>query len=162
VLAFAGAVAALAPGFAASGNSGSSGGTATATAIVPLNLDHKNGSELRFSRFAGGSGGTVTVDPVTELATATGGVTFVPGQPAAADRFVATGDPNRQIGIVGGSGTVTSGPWSMAVSASPAQASANLSAAGTLTFSVGGTLTVLPNQPAGHYSGSYAVTVAYQ
>jgi hypothetical protein len=35
------------------------------------------GCEPRFGRFAGGSGGTVTVDPVTELASATGGVTFV-------------------------------------------------------------------------------------
>jgi hypothetical protein len=160
--AFAGAVAAPAPGFAASGNSSGNTGIASASAIVPLNLDHKNGSELRFSRFAGGSGGTVTVDPVTELATATGGVTFVPGQPAAADQFVATGDPNRQIAVVGGSGTITSGAWSMAVSATPAQASGTLSAAGTLAFSVGGTLTVLPNQPAGQYSGSYPVTVAYQ
>lgn len=147
---------------AGSGSASSLPGSASAQAIVPLVLDHQPGRELRFGRFAAGVGGTVTLDPASGVASTTGGATFVVGSVTNLDRFNATGDPNRQIGILTGSGTVNDGTWTMNFTTATSPSSLTLSPAGTVSFNVGGTLTAAPNQPAGHYAGSYNVTVTYQ
>jgi len=147
---------------AASGNSKAATGTAAAQPVTPLTLVHWAGNQLSFGKFAAGSAGTVTVSNTTGAGSVTGGVAFVTGSSTTMDYFIATGDPGRQIGIVTGGGTVTSGANSMTFTTLPMLASGFLPFTGSGYFTVGGTLNVNANQARGTYNGSFAVTVAYQ
>ncbi|MBU6267173.1 MAG: DUF4402 domain-containing protein [Sphingomonadales bacterium] len=145
---------------AASGSSGAIPGSAAATAVVPLTLQHWFGA-LDFGRFAVGSAGTVKVDAATGAGSVTGGAAFVTGSTTGMDYFLAYGDPNRLISITTGSGTVTSGARSMTFTTTPMLAAGYLPSVGSGYFTVGGTLSVAAGQGAGSYLGSYPVTVAY-
>jgi len=159
-LAFLVAFALPATAMAASGQSSRTSGSAAATAVVPLTLQHWFGA-LDFGKFAAGSAGTVKVDPVSGAGSVTGGTAFVTGSTTGMDYFLATGDPSRRISIVTGSGTVTSGANAMTFTTTPMLSSGYLPSGGSGYFTVGGTLNVGAGQAAGSYSGSYTVTVAY-
>lgn len=145
---------------AASGSTFTITGRVEATVLEPLLLNHVNGFDINFGKFAGATGGTVVVTP-TGVGSVTGGVIFVSGSVIRADRFRARGQANRLIGITTGSGTVTSGTNSMTFTTVPDAPTATIGATGAVFFNVGGTLNVGFNQTAGNYSGTYSVTVTY-
>ncbi|OYW73564.1 MAG: hypothetical protein B7Z37_21050 [Verrucomicrobia bacterium 12-59-8] len=149
-----------APCLAASGNASVRNGAAAAQAVTPLVLVHTAGRSISFGRFTVGSAGTVVV-PITGVASTTGGVTFVAGSTTSLDRFVASGDPNRLIGITSSGGTVTSGSNSMAFTTVPMLPAGFIPLTGSGFFTVGGTLSVAAGQAPGSYNGNYVVSVAY-
>ncbi len=157
-------VAALSvPAMAAPGNTDTENGAATAKVVAPINLTHVTGAVLDFGTFTTGDiGGTVVVT-TAGAGSSTGEVTLVQGSLEAADQFTVAGDPDRSFSITTGAGTVSNGaatPVTMAFTTT-ALTSDTLDSTGNASFAVGGTLTVVGGEPAGVYTGSYAVTVAY-
>ncbi len=148
------------PAFAGSGNQSTATGTATATIVAPIVLTHPAIASLNFGRFTRGTGGTVTVT-AAGAGSVGSDVTFIPGTTTAADSFTVAGDANRSYSIATTGGNVTSGATSLAFTTTPSAATAALSATGTGSFTVGGTLTVTATAPTGAYSGTYTATVAY-
>jgi hypothetical protein len=155
---------ALLPGsaLAGTGSTKTVAGSAAAQAITPLTLVHWAGNQLRFGRIATSGSGTVTIDGVTGTATTAGGAAFVTGSTTSMDFFIASGDPNRLLGIVTGSGTVSAGVATMSFTTTPMLPAGYLPATGSGYFTVGGTLSVNAGQAPGTYTGSYSVTVTYQ
>ena len=156
-----------APAFAADTNV-----TVNAAIVRPNTLIKTD--DLDFgSLISGATGGTVTVNPVTNARTSGGGVTLV-GSSARRAEFLGTG--GIFLIFVSGSTSVTlarvgGGAPSMTASAGPrrehraAAASSLLGAtllpSGLQTYYIGGTLTVPANQPAGDYSGTFTLNVNY-
>ena len=128
-----------------------------------------NTRSLDFGRFVAGSGGTITISP-TGVRSRTGGVGLLNSPAVGQAGFnlgkSSNGNNNKAVIIsvpTNGSVRLSSGANSMAVNGfvnNPASIVA-LPSAGT-TLSVGATLTVAPNQPAGTYSGSFPLTVNFQ
>lgn len=146
---------------AASGNSQTVPGTATAKVVTPLAISHSVGATLSFGKFSVSSAGTVVV-ATSGAGTPTGGVNFVNGSSTKADRFKIVGFPLRSFAVATGSGTVTTpGGASMSFTTNPAVTTGVLSIAGIYFLNVGGTLTVPAGQPGGSYSGSYPVVAYY-
>ncbi len=161
ILASAIALISATPAFAASGNTSTANGTATATIVEPIVLTHTSGAALGFGRFTTGTGGSVVVS-AAGVASVGGDVAFVPGSSSSADAFGVTGDAGRAFSISTGAGTVADAVsgTTMGFTTVPSVASGTLTG-GVATFSVGGTLTVLGTEPAGAYTGSYSATVTY-
>ncbi|WP_295529812.1 DUF4402 domain-containing protein [Novosphingobium sp. Chol11] len=160
ILASAIAIAIASPAFAAPGNTSTATGTATATIVSPITLTHTSGAALGFGRFTTGNGGSVTVSPAG-TGSVTGEVTFVPGSTNAADAFTVTGDASRAFSIATTGGTVSAAGTSMPFTTTASAASDTLSAGGTASFTVGGTLTVAGTEAAGAYTGTFTATVTY-
>jgi hypothetical protein len=144
--------------------------SASATAIVVTPISVSKTADLSFGKFSAGTGGTVAVD-VAGTRTATGAVASSGTVTAAA--FSITGEPGTAYTIDTVSGTstnLTSGSDTMALAlatgltsgGSDNPTSGTLSAGGTATLHVGGTLTVGATQPTGTYAGTVAIAVAYQ
>ncbi|MFC3099897.1 DUF4402 domain-containing protein [Altererythrobacter lauratis] len=160
IVAAASAAVLSVPALAAPGNQSTADGAATAEVVAPLTLTHVAGATLNFGTFVPGTvGGSVTVSRAGN-GTAGGDVTLMPGSVEAADSFTVAGDAGRRFSIVTGAGTVTSGGNTMDFT-TDARANHTLDSSGAASFTVGGTLTVGANQPAGVYTGSYSVTVTY-
>ena len=160
ILASAIALISATPAFAASGNTSSANGSATATVVEPIVLTHTSGAALGFGRFTTGTGGSVTVSSAG-VGSVGGDVAFVPGSSNSADAFTVAGDASRSFSISTGAGTVTSGTNSISFTTAASAASGTLSAGGTASFTVGGELTLAGTEPAGAYTGSYSATVTY-
>jgi len=156
------AAAAIIPGtaMAASGNTSTANGSATATVVSPIVLTHTTNAALNFGKFTTGTGGSVTVT-AAGAGSVGGDVGLVPGSTISADAFTLTGDPSRSFSIATTGGSVSSGGTSMSFTTAPSAASGTLSSTGTASFTVGGTLTVGSTVAAGTYSGTYSATVAY-
>ena len=148
------------PAFAASGNTSSTSGSATATIVSPIVLTHTSGAALGFGTFSTGTGGTVAVS-TAGVGSVGGDVGFVPGSANSADAFTVTGDASRSFSIATTGGSVTAGATSMAFTTTASASSDTLSAGGTAAFTVGGTLTVAGTEAAGAYTGTYTATVTY-
>ena len=148
------------PAFAGSGNTSTATGTATATIVAPIVLTHTTGASLNFGRFTTGTGGSVTITAAGVGSVGTD-VTFVPGSTTSADAFTVAGDGSRSFGISTTGGNVTSGATNLAFTTTPSATTATLTAGGTSSFTVGGTLTVSGTAAAGSYSGTYTATVTY-
>ena len=161
-LLLAAAVAAALPGsaYAASGNTSTANGTATATVVAPIVLTHTPSAALNFGKFTTGTGGSVTVS-AAGVASVGGDVGLVPGSTSSADAFTVAGEGGRSFSIATTGGSVTSGSASMTFTTVPSATSATLGTSGTASFTVGGTLTVSGTAVAGSYSGTYSATVAY-
>ncbi|WP_353228566.1 DUF4402 domain-containing protein [Novosphingobium sp.] len=146
---------------AATGNTSTAAGTASATIVAPIVLTHTAGASLNFGKFTTGTGGTVVV-----ASSGTGSVTsdvgFVPGSATTADQFSLTGDTSRAFGITTTNGTISNGSKTMSFTTAPSSASGTTTTSGTYSFSVGGTLTVVGTETAGSYTGTYNATVVYQ
>ncbi|WP_298188770.1 DUF4402 domain-containing protein [Novosphingobium sp.] len=160
ILASAIVLASASPAFAASGNTSTASGSATATIVEPIVLTHTSGAALGFGRFTTGTGGSVTVS-AAGVGSVGGDVAFVPGSTNSADAFSVTGDASRSFSISTGAGTVTDGTTSISFTTSPSAATGTLSSGGTATFSVGGQLTLAGTEAAGAYTGTYSATVTY-
>jgi spore coat protein U-like protein len=160
------AAGATAPAFAATSASAS----ASATVIVPIAIT--KAADLSFGKFASGAtGGSITVQTDGSRA-GTGDVLLTNGGTNTAASFTITGEPGATytIDTTGTSANLSSSgnnlPLSLISDFAATASSAGTKATGTLTggtqtLFVGGTLTVGANQPAGNYTGSVAVAVAY-
>jgi hypothetical protein len=128
-----------------------------------------NTRSLDFGRFVAGGGGTITVSP-QGLRSRTGAVVLLNSPTVGQANFTvgksSNGGNNKAVIIsvpTNGSVRLSSGANSMAVDSfvnNPASI-ASVPNGGT-TLSVGATLTVAPNQPAGNYSASFPLTVNFQ
>ena len=145
--------------------------TANAAIVRPNTLIKTD--DLDFgSLISGPTGGTVTVNPVTNARTSGGGVTLV-GSSARRAEFLGTG--GIILIFVSGSTSVTltragGGAPNMTASLTRAASTggggiallgATLLPSGLQTYYIGGTLTVPANQPAGDYSGTFTLNVNY-
>jgi len=149
------------PALAASGNTSTQPGSASAAVVAPVVLTHSAGSALSFGKFTAGTlGGTVVVTAAGAGST-TADVNFVPGSAVTADSFTVTGDANRSISVAATGSSVSNGSVTAAFTTTPSAAAVTLSATGTAAIKVGGTLTVPGNLATGTYNGSYTVTVTY-
>ncbi len=158
-----GGLLALAPGhaLAASGESASAAGTTGATVVAPVRLVHTPGAVLNFGTMVVGTGGGNVIVTTTGIAVPIGAVTLVPSGAASADQFTVTGDANRNFSVTTGAGYVYAGSSGMLIATTPSSSQATLSATGTGSFSVGGSLSVSNGIATGAYTGTYTVTVAY-
>lgn len=131
-------------------------GTANAQVLAPIAITA--GTALNFGTFAGNAAGTVVLTSANGRSS-TGGVILAAGA-TAAGTFTVTGSNSATFAVTyPGSFNVTSGANTMAVTV-------NGAATGTLTgtsvtFPVGGVLTVGTAQAAGAYTGTYSMTVEY-
>ena len=145
--------------------------TANAAVVRPNTLIKTD--DLDFGTLISGpAGGTVTINPVTNGRSATGGATFVGND---GRRAVFQGTGGIFLITVSGSTSVTltrAGGGAPAMTASLVRAAttsgggiallgATLLPRGVQTYFIGGTLTVPANQPAGDYSGTFTLTVNY-
>lgn len=146
---------------AASGNTSTATGQASATVIAPIVLTHTSGATLNFGKFTTGTGGSVVVTS-GGAGSVTGDVGFVPGSTNTADAFALTGDISRNFGITTTGGSITNGSSSMTFTTTPSAGTGTTSATGAATFTVGGTLTVGTGLVTGAYTGTYTATVQYQ
>lgn len=146
--------------FAASGNTSTANGTASAVVVAPIVLTHTTGASLNFGKFTVGTGGTVVVSAAGS-ASVTGDVGIVPGSTSTADSFSVAGDASRAFSISATGGSVSSGASSMNFTTATSAATGTLSSSGTATFTVGGTLTVPSTAAAATYTGTYSATVVY-
>jgi hypothetical protein len=109
------------------------------------------------------SPGAVTVTPAG-LRSSSGGVTLGNGRGFSPASFTVAGDANAGYGVtLPSTATLSGGGSTMTVDtfASTPSSAGNLGAGGTQTLSVGATLHVGAVQLPASYSGTYAVTVAY-
>ena len=138
--------------------------TAKAVTLKPLSIV-KIGDLDFGTLLAGASAGSVTIDPVTDARTTTGGTTAAGGSPISAEFYTygtqgsilqVTRGPYPVLNRVGGGATMTvtqltlNGPVLRVVSP-----------AGVLDLKVGGTMTVGANQLDGTYTGTFDITVTY-
>lgn len=156
----AAAVAFATPAMAAPGDTATDSGTATAEIVAPITITHDAGAALDFGIVIPGTAAGTVVVSQTGAGSVTGDALFVSGSTNAADSFTVTGDASRAYTIVTTGGSVASGTNTMSFTTS-APASSTLSATGSDSFSVGGTLSVGANQAAGVYTGTYSATVTY-
>lgn len=148
-------------------------GLVPAALLLVLGLAHakttfSNNRALAFGRFVPNTGGTVTVSPAG-VRTSGGGVLLISSSPSSASfTWTDTSPANaNKVCLIGlpadGTVTLTSGTSSMAVrgfTSTPSGSSPMTG--GSLQFTVGATLVVGANQPAGNYSGTFSVTMSYQ
>lgn len=144
--------------------------TASATVLAPIAI--AKSADLSFGRFAAGTGGSVTVS-TSGVRIADSTVLSAADNSATAARFEVSGDPaasyditilatnTLEDGAAHSMALVTCSDLTMANTTSGNVASGTLSAAGTQSLFVGGTLRVVATQLAGRYSGNIAVTVEY-
>jgi len=136
-------------------------GTSRAEVVDTITITHVNGQALKFGKFTVDVPGTVTV-PITGPVVRTGGVSTVPGaNTASTDRFIVNGLRNRAVLISTSSGVVTFGTHSMTFTTTRSVTNGVLSNGGSLSVSVGGTLSVGANQHDGIYTGTYTATASY-
>jgi len=155
------------PALANSANTSVIGGTAGGQVAAPVALVAINA--LRFGTFAQPlTGGTMAMAPQGTYTTS-GGMTLasVVAQPTArgAASFTISGNPGASYGIYGvASVTITNGSATMVVgqfTTNISQAIGQLSATGTGSFNIGGTLTASANQAPGAYTGTFPIIVQY-
>ncbi|MBO9698473.1 MAG: DUF4402 domain-containing protein [Sphingopyxis sp.] len=147
------------------------GGTANAAVVRPNTLIKTD--DLDFGTLLSGpTGGTVTIDPVTDGRSAGGGATLV-GNDGRRAIFQGTG--GILLITVSGSTSVTlarAGGGAPTMTASLVRAASTggggiallggtLLPSGVQAYYIGGTLNVPANQPAGAYSGTFTLTVNY-
>lgn len=150
--------------------------TATSTVIAPIGITAP--VVLSFGKFAPGAGGSVTISN-SGARTGTGVILSSTSSTQTAARFDVTGEasttyaitPSGVTALTGISGAALTLPSTMALAKTSDLTGANVTtgtvAAGTLTAGgtqsiyVGGTLTVGAAQPAGVYTGAVTVTVEY-
>lgn len=138
---------------------------ATGAILHPLELIKRG--DLDFGYVAAVTGaGKVTIDPVTNAATATGGVQLLGGTPQAAQftgaakssSVVIIRIPKQPITItrVGGTETMTVSNWKLE-GLDKREAAAKVA----FDFRVGATLNVGANQAEGLYVGTFEVSIQY-
>ena len=140
--------------------------TASATILAPITI--ANGTPLNFGVVGANATTAKTVVLATDNSrTASTATLFTVGAPAAAGVFQITGTPSAAFSITLPAGvTNISGPGTaMTINAidwvSDLGLTSTMLSNGTKTLKLGATLQVGIAQAPGNYSGTYAVTVAY-
>ncbi|MHB8914704.1 MAG: DUF4402 domain-containing protein [Thiobacillus sp.] len=151
-------------GFGVSSHAATTSASGTATVIVDMGIT-KN-VDLRFGKFAAGTGGTVVMT-TAGVRSKCGTVLFSALDAGGAASFAVTGDSTATYAITLPStavtithSTVTTNTMSVGTFVSNPSGTGTLTN-GAQTLLVGGTLTVASAQAAGLYSGSFSVTVDY-
>ena len=146
-------------------------GTANAAVVRPNTLIKTD--DLDFGTLISGpAGGTVTINPVTNGRSATGGATLVGNDGRRAvfqgtgGIFLITVSGSTSVTLTrtsGGAPAMTAGLVRAATTSGGGIAllGATLLPSGVQTYYIGGTLTVPANQPEGHYSGTFTLNVNY-
>lgn len=122
---------------------------------------------LAFGRFVAGTGGTVTISPAGAR-TRGGGVTLLTSTPTSASfTYSDTSTPRANatciITLPADGVVLTSGANTMTLSQfSSTPSGTGVMSGGSLTFTMGATLSVKASQAPGNYSGSMQVTIQYQ
>lgn len=155
-------------GFLVSVPAGSANGTARATVLRTLSLGKI--SDLSFGtivRPASGSG-TVTLDASSSTLDVTGTGALALASTASVAHYIVTGEGGQGFSIdmniespfnMTGPGTL---PVTLNTNADPSPIlSGTAGAEGSYSFRIGGSFPVGHDTPAGHYSGSFLVTVVY-
>ncbi len=111
------------------------------------------------------AGGTISLDPDTDVASGTGGAIPSGGSPTAA-QFLTYGGPRQNVVVNRGALPVLNrvgGGATMAVTGLSLNGPVNryLNSAGVLDLRVGATVTVAPNQLPGDYNGTFQIIVTY-
>jgi len=138
-------------------------GTASAEVLSSLTVTATN--DLQFGQIAANTGGTVTVNADSSVASSGSLISTGTRSPAT---FAVTGSPNTSVivsvptssvNLTRGGGTET-----MVLSGfnSNPGGAFQLGTTGAATFNVGGTLAVASGQVAGAYTGTFQVSVEYQ
>lgn len=144
-------------------NSATTSANASAT-IVPAIAISKT-ADLNFGDVVAGSTAGTVVLSTAGARSVTGGTTLGNTAGAAAASFSVTGDPSATYAITLPSSavTLTSGANTMTAGTftSNPSGTGTLSAGGSQTVAVGGTLSVGATQATGTYTGTFNVTVAY-
>ncbi len=144
---------------------------ASATVIRPIAITADNASPLSFGNIVAGGGGTVVIDAAASPTPVLTGVTR-PGTQVgtiSAAKFDVSGEGGFTYAITlpAAARTLTSGSDTMSVASFTSSVGAtgtlsgSLGSAGTQSFYVGGTLTVVSAQAAGTYVGTVPVSVDY-
>lgn len=135
---------------------------AEAELITPLTIASE--APLSFGTIAaGGSAGTIVIDPDSESATATGGVVMIGGASPASFTGTALAGKHVKVRVpkgavllrrVGGAETMTAGAFTVT-----GKRNDIVVFGGVFSFKVGATLSVGASQAEGVYEGSFEVTV---
>jgi hypothetical protein len=144
-------------------------GLSTIAGVHAQQIVLNNTRGLDFGRFVAGTGGTITLSPAG-VRSRTGGVLLLNSPTAGQAGFTVArsgnGGSNKAVAIsvpANGSIRLSSGANSMAVNSFVNNPTAILAVPnGGTSLSIGATLTVAPNQPAGTYTGSFPLTVNFQ
>jgi Mat/Ecp fimbriae major subunit len=138
-----------------------------AKVIAPISIENTGHTPMDFGTVSRSStAGTVTVTPAGGRS-ATGGVSVLSSSSFSAAPFHVTGENNASFNITKPLDntvvlTRSGGSETMAVNGFDHNSTLALSGTGSETFSIGATLYVNADQLAGEYTGSFAITVAYQ
>lgn len=137
-------------------------GTANADVILPLTLTED--ATLEFGQLSSAASiGTVVID-TADGRTQTGGVTLEGGT-ARSGAWSVAGEASTAYTITLPASTSLTGagdPMTVNAFSDSQSGSSTTDGSGDDTFKVGATLNVNASQAAGSYTGTYAVTVAYQ
>ncbi|MFM5952963.1 MAG: DUF4402 domain-containing protein [Novosphingobium sp.] len=159
------AVGALAAASFATSAQAATTASANATAEILSSLTVTNTADLQFGQIAANTGGTVTVNANSTVATSGALVSTGTRSPAA---FDVVGSPNAMVVVTLPAAPVNLtralGTETMVLSGfntNPGGAF-QLNGTGNGSFNVGGTLAVASGQTPGTYSGSFQVSVEYQ
>lgn len=151
--------------YAASGS-----GTANVRIVTPISITPA--LSLEFGNVAAGTAAdtvTVSTGGTRTKGGAVNGVTLLSGGTTArAGTFTVAGEPNAAytisaisgINLTGGTPNIAATFTALSTSTSSATAG-TLTAGGSDTITVGGTINVAANQPAANYTGTYSVVVNY-
>ena len=170
------AYAAPSPIGGAMGGGGGGGNCPPGCPVTPANCDANliitptPGISLQFGSMAGSSGGTVTIDPVTNQRSSIGVILLTGGSEQAASFDMSTAPYNCNgtalpIITAGPTATlsnITTPGMTMTVDTFVTNPAAGGTFSDTTPLTVGATLHVNANQDPGSYSGTYDLTVNFQ
>jgi len=149
-------------------NSASSTTATTATVIRAITIT-PGGTALTFGTIVenGAGPGTAVVDATTGARSYTGGVTGTPGTSGSNAVYTVGGEGGQAFSTTVPATFTLAGPSSSSLTVTtstttlPTALSGSLGAAGTASFSVGGSIPILATTTTGAYTGNLTVTVAY-
>lgn len=147
-----------APAFAA-GDTATTNGSATAEVVIPISVT--NTADLDFGAITPNGSAAVVSMSAAGSRTGSADVLIGGGSPNAA-AFTVAGDADRAFTFTlpAGEATLASGLDEMTVDTWTSDAPATVTG-GSVSVNVGGALHVAAAQPAGDYTGTFAVTATY-
>jgi len=120
---------------------------------------------MSFGNFVAGNGGTLTINTGGTRSSTGGVVALGQGATFGAASFLVSGTRNASYTLTlpaNGTVVLSDGTHTMALNNfTVTPSNGHLSGGGTQTIRVGATLSVGSGQPAGHYTGTYSLTVNY-
>ena len=151
-----------APAFAQAGPTSTANANADAVIVTPISVINVEGSKLSFGTIASGDGGTITVLGDGSISSSDPNM-LITGSAGDAAEFHVTGQANlAYTATVDSTVTLSNGSDpDMTATLVPDGVAATLDSLGVDDFSVGGVLTVPAGQGSGSYTGTFAVSVAY-